>query len=256
MAPATGSPVVEVISRPESVTPPCAAACAGKITARASTARTRGELRPRRTAAGPVVPAECLPGERLAELQRQATELGLHTLIELHDAVHLPRVLDAGGFPDVRVFASGGLDEDHALYEARRCLSCGNCARCPYLAITLDEQGYPHTAPGLCIGCSICAKKCFTGAISMRERTAENLRLTHDFVCGIKLHIVERFTRTDLYTLHYEATITDPRTFSRPWKIAMPLYRRMEPNAEIFEYKCVEFAEPLLYGELLKEPIK
>ena len=36
----------------------------------------------------------------------------------------------------------------------------------------------------------------------------------------------------------------------------MPLYRRMEPNAEIFEYKCVEFAEPLLYGELLKEPIE
>jgi hypothetical protein len=30
----------------------------------------------------------------------------------------------------------------------------------------------------------------------------------------------------------------------------------MEPNAEIFEYKCVEFAEPLLYGHLLKEPIK
>jgi hypothetical protein len=50
--------------------------------------------------------------------------------------------------------------------------------------------------------------------------------------------------------------MTDPRTFSRPWKIAMPLYKRVEPNAEIFEYKCVEFAEPLLYGELLKDPIK
>lgn len=41
--------------------------------------------------------AECLPGDRLATLQRQATELGLHTLIELHDADQLPRVLDAGG---------------------------------------------------------------------------------------------------------------------------------------------------------------
>lgn len=41
--------------------------------------------------------AECLPGDRLATLQRQATELGLHTLIELHDADQLPRVLKAGG---------------------------------------------------------------------------------------------------------------------------------------------------------------
>jgi dihydropyrimidine dehydrogenase (NAD+) subunit PreA len=55
------------------------------------------------------------------------------------------------------------------------CVSCGNCARCPYLAITLDEKGYPHTDPSLCIGCSICAKKCFVGAITMRTRSAEEL---------------------------------------------------------------------------------
>jgi len=55
------------------------------------------------------------------------------------------------------------------------CVSCGNCARCPYLAITLDEKGQPHTDPARCIGCSICAKKCFTGAISMRIRSAEEL---------------------------------------------------------------------------------
>jgi NADPH-dependent glutamate synthase beta subunit-like oxidoreductase/dihydroorotate dehydrogenase/Pyruvate/2-oxoacid:ferredoxin oxidoreductase delta subunit len=55
------------------------------------------------------------------------------------------------------------------------CVSCGNCARCPYLAITLDEQGLPHTDPSRCIGCSICAKKCFTGAILMRSRTSEEL---------------------------------------------------------------------------------
>lgn len=55
------------------------------------------------------------------------------------------------------------------------CVSCGNCARCPYLAITLDEKGMPYTDPALCIGCSICAKKCFVGAISMRERTPTEL---------------------------------------------------------------------------------
>jgi dihydropyrimidine dehydrogenase (NAD+) subunit PreT len=55
------------------------------------------------------------------------------------------------------------------------CVSCGNCERCPYLAIALDEQSLPHTDPALCIGCSICAKKCFTGAISMRDRTSEEI---------------------------------------------------------------------------------
>jgi hypothetical protein len=67
--------------------------------------------------------------------------------------------------------------------------------------------------------------------------------------------VTERYTPRGENHLMYEATITDPKTYSRPWKISMPLYRRMEPNAEIYEYKCVEFAEPLLYGELLKEPI-
>jgi NADPH-dependent glutamate synthase beta subunit-like oxidoreductase/dihydroorotate dehydrogenase/NAD-dependent dihydropyrimidine dehydrogenase PreA subunit len=57
------------------------------------------------------------------------------------------------------------------------CTSCGNCARCPYLAIRLDEQGHPHSDPARCIGCSICAKKCFTGAITLRERNAEELAL-------------------------------------------------------------------------------
>ena len=57
------------------------------------------------------------------------------------------------------------------------CVACGNCARCPYLAISLDDRGYPSTDPARCIGCSICAKKCFVGAISMRERTPEELRV-------------------------------------------------------------------------------
>jgi NADPH-dependent glutamate synthase beta subunit-like oxidoreductase/dihydroorotate dehydrogenase/Pyruvate/2-oxoacid:ferredoxin oxidoreductase delta subunit len=57
------------------------------------------------------------------------------------------------------------------------CVSCGNCARCPYLAIELDEKGLPHTNPAKCIGCSICAQKCYTGAITMRTRSAEELAL-------------------------------------------------------------------------------
>ncbi len=53
------------------------------------------------------------------------------------------------------------------------CQRCGNCARCPYLAIELDEDKIPHTDPSKCIGCSICVQKCFAGALYMRDRTPE-----------------------------------------------------------------------------------
>jgi hypothetical protein len=44
----------------------------------------------------------------------------------------------------------------------------------------------------------------------------------------------------------------DPKVFSRPWKITMPLYRHVEANGQLLEYKCVEFAEELMYGHLRK----
>ena len=68
------------------------------------------------------------------------------------------------------------------------------------------------------------------------------------------LQVVERYTPRSPDTLMYEATITDPNTFSRPWTIRMPLYRRVEENAQIMEFKCPEFAEELLYGDLRKQP--
>ncbi len=55
------------------------------------------------------------------------------------------------------------------------CVCCGNCARCPYLAIELDDQRLPKSDAAKCIGCSICAKKCFVGAITMRARTPAEL---------------------------------------------------------------------------------
>jgi hypothetical protein len=68
------------------------------------------------------------------------------------------------------------------------------------------------------------------------------------------LHVVERFTPRSADTLNYEATIEDAKTFSRPWKISMPLYRHVEPNAQIMEFRCVEFVEDLMYGHLRKQP--
>jgi NADPH-dependent glutamate synthase beta subunit-like oxidoreductase/dihydroorotate dehydrogenase/Pyruvate/2-oxoacid:ferredoxin oxidoreductase delta subunit len=51
------------------------------------------------------------------------------------------------------------------------CVHCGNCARCPYLAIALGDDGLPATDPARCIGCSFCTLMCFAGALSMRDRT-------------------------------------------------------------------------------------
>ena len=67
------------------------------------------------------------------------------------------------------------------------------------------------------------------------------------------LKVVERFTPIDRNTINYEATMEDPKVFSRPWKITMPLYRHAEKNARLMEYKCVEFAEELMYGHLRKQ---
>ena len=69
------------------------------------------------------------------------------------------------------------------------------------------------------------------------------------------LHVIERFTPRSDDTLLYEVTIEDTNVFTRPWTMSMPLYRRVEPNAEILEFRCVEFVEDLIYGHLRKQPI-
>jgi hypothetical protein len=68
------------------------------------------------------------------------------------------------------------------------------------------------------------------------------------------LHVVERYTPLGPDVIRYEATIEDPKVFTRPWKMSMPLYRRVEKDAQLMEYKCVEFAEELMYGHLSKQP--
>jgi hypothetical protein len=69
------------------------------------------------------------------------------------------------------------------------------------------------------------------------------------------LHVVERFTPISADALRYEVTIEDPKVFTRPWKIAMPIYRRLEPNIQLLDYPCIEFAEEFLYGNLRKQQL-
>jgi hypothetical protein len=55
------------------------------------------------------------------------------------------------------------------------------------------------------------------------------------------LHVVERYTPITPYHIQYEATIEDPKVFTRPWKISMPLYKRMENNIRPLEWECYAF---------------
>jgi len=67
------------------------------------------------------------------------------------------------------------------------------------------------------------------------------------------VRITERFTLANPDLMNYEATVEDNTIFTRPWKLSLPLYRRKERNAQLLEFKCVEFAEELLYGHLRKK---
>ena len=70
-----------------------------------------------------------------------------------------------------------------------------------------------------------------------------------------QLKVTERFTPTGPDHLLYEATIEDPATYTEPWTISMPLYRRVESGARLMEFRCVEFVEELMYGEWRREPL-
>jgi hypothetical protein len=69
------------------------------------------------------------------------------------------------------------------------------------------------------------------------------------------LHVVERYTPMGHDVIRYEATIEDPQVFTRPWKISMPLYRRLEPNVELMDFRCVEMVEETMYGHLRKQQL-
>jgi hypothetical protein len=69
------------------------------------------------------------------------------------------------------------------------------------------------------------------------------------------LHVTERYTPLGRDAIRYEATIEDPKVFTRPWKISMPLYRRLEPNAQLTDFRCVEMVEETIYGHLRKDQL-
>ena len=71
-----------------------------------------------------------------------------------------------------------------------------------------------------------------------------------------QLRVVERYSLSSPDHILFEAEIEDPVVFTRPWKISMPLYRRMEKDARLMDFKCVEFVEELIYGEYRRRPLE
>ncbi len=65
--------------------------------------------------------------------------------------------------------------------------------------------------------------------------------------------VIERFTPRGPNHMDYEVSIEDPSIYTSAWTMKMPIYRRMEENAQLLEFRCVPFSEQMLYGDLLEE---
>ena len=68
------------------------------------------------------------------------------------------------------------------------------------------------------------------------------------------LKVIERFTPTDQAHISYEVTLDDPKVFTRPWKMSMMLYRRLEKNLELLDYECVEHVYEKLFNKTASKP--
>jgi hypothetical protein len=64
--------------------------------------------------------------------------------------------------------------------------------------------------------------------------------------------VTERYTPLSPNHIQYEATIDDPSVFTEAWTIRMPLYRIVDDDYRLLEFKCEPFAEEKLYGHLRK----
>jgi hypothetical protein len=92
------------------------------------------------------------------------------------------------------------------------------------------------------------------GSVLVVTTTGQNEKTQFDRAGNFhsnQIKVTERFTLLDASHIRYQATLEDPKTFSRPWTIEMPLYRLIDENAQILEHKCVPFADKLLYSDLM-----
>ena len=69
------------------------------------------------------------------------------------------------------------------------------------------------------------------------------------------LDVVERFTPITPDALRYEVTLSDPTVYTRPWKMKMVLYRQLEDNATLMDFRCLEFVEETFLGHVRKNQL-
>ena len=69
------------------------------------------------------------------------------------------------------------------------------------------------------------------------------------------LRVTERYSPLGRDAIQYEARIEDSKVFTRPWTIRLPLYRRLEPNARVVPFRCIEMAEETILGHLRREQL-
>jgi len=122
-------------------------------------------------------------GAQTVQFCTAVMKYGLGYVDELHSG--LSYLMEERGFRSVKELIGSALPDPitdfGALSPTKKlpqvvaalCQHCGNCARCPYQAIVLNSRGVPTFDPSHCVGCSLCAQKCFAGAISMRDRTPQ-----------------------------------------------------------------------------------
>ena len=105
---------------------------------------------------------------------------GLSFLMQERGINSVPELIGRAQPHAIRGFVELSPKKKLSQVDAKLCLHCGNCTRCPYFAITLDKKGVPVTDAAHCIGCSICVQKCFAGALRMRERTPAEIAVQQE----------------------------------------------------------------------------
>jgi hypothetical protein len=71
-----------------------------------------------------------------------------------------------------------------------------------------------------------------------------------------QLQLVERLTPIGKDAVRYEVTVEDPAVFTKPWQMEMILYRSLNGEAVFLPFKCVPYAEDVVYGYLYKDPLQ
>ncbi len=96
-------------------------------------------------------------------------ESGLSHLLQERKLASVQELIGIAQADPITDFMDLKAKSKHSALIPDLCVKCGNCTRCPYLAIDLDEEGYPVVDEKKCMGCSLCVQLCWTHALKMED---------------------------------------------------------------------------------------